>query len=168
MKSWVGAVALAGLVLLPACTSSGASTEQVTETRTPSASGRDLPAQSLNKGECGLFLWSVSGDPAFIFFSQAGSQEARAMIAGAEHPLDFVGANGDVFGQFQVDQRWASPETGHMVDLSVQPGENVVAGQTVTSGRMKLTDSAGWETIIPVAGMVGCQEDVAGGPDSAP
>lgn len=168
MRSLIGAVALAGLFLLPACSSSGTSNARATEARPAASNGRDLPAQNLSKGECGLFLWSVSGDPAFIFFSRAGTQDARAMIGGTEHPLDLVGASGDVFGQFQVDQRWASPETGHMIDLSVQPGEEVIAGQSIPTGRMKLTDSAGWETIIPVSGMVGCQEDVPGGPDTAP
>ena len=168
MKSWMVVAAIAGLLALPACVSSNPTNDTV---RTASSSGsdsRNLPAQALDKGQCGLFLWSVSGEPSFIFFSRAGSRNGKVMIDGAERPIDLVGTSGEVFGQFQAEQRWASPDTGHMVDLSVEPGEEVIAGQSVSGGRLTLIDSAGWETIIPVAGMAGCQEDVPGGPESVP
>jgi hypothetical protein len=115
-----------------------------------------LETQVLAPGECGLFLWSRSGEPSFIFFSQAATGRAKMLIGAAQELLLQTGAGGDIFGQFNTQTRWRSNGSGHQIDLDLEPGEPLIDGQRVSEGRIKLTDQEGWETIIPVAGARAC------------
>lgn len=125
---------------------------------------RGLAPQSLEIGECGLFLWRVSGEPTFIFFSKAASGQARMLIGNEETVLAQAGAGGDIFGQFTTEQTWQAADPPVTVRLSVEPGEALIDGQRVPAGRLRVTDAAGWETIIPVAGVRACMER----PDPSP
>lgn len=119
---------------------------------------RGLPAQRLEYGSCGLFLWSLSGEPTFTFFSEATTGRANMLIGDQARELTQTGAGGDIFGQFTTRQVFSSPSTGHTVDVQVEPGESLIDGQRVDNGRLKLIDAEGWETVIPVSGVRACRE----------
>ncbi|MEL6957272.1 MAG: hypothetical protein AAFO88_11580, partial [Pseudomonadota bacterium] len=108
-----------------------------------------LQPQTLEVGECGLFLWSLSGEPTFMFFSRATSGEARILIEDEAETVTQASAGGDIFGQFTTQTGWSSQTKGYSIDLTLVPGEQLIDGQRVESGRIKLTDIEGWETIIP-------------------
>ena len=115
-----------------------------------------LEPQTLEVGECGLFLWSLSGEPTFMFFSRATSGEARILIEDEAETVTQASAGGDIFGQFTTQTGWSSQTKGYSIDLTLVPGEQLIDGQRVESGRIKLTDIEGWETIIPIAGARAC------------
>lgn len=154
-----GALALLGMA---ACTSTGSTSSTVTA-GSDAVPQRGLPAQTLDIGECGLFLWSVSGDPTFMFFSKATTQSATVLLGDRAETLRQVSTGGDIFGQFMTEQTWRAP-SGQAVEVLLEPGEVLLDGQRVSGGRLKVVDAEGWETIIPVAGARACQA----APDSAP
>ncbi|MEO0817238.1 MAG: hypothetical protein AAFX86_07995 [Pseudomonadota bacterium] len=144
-------------LLLAGCATTTSSGGQSSPTTATAASTQtELPPQQLELGECGLFLWSLSGDPTFVFFSKATEGSAKMFIGSNVEALSQTGAGGDIFGQFMTEMEWISAGTGHRIDLQIVPGENMIEGQRVSNGRIKLTDAEGWETIIPVRGARAC------------
>lgn len=122
----------------------------------PGGDQSGLPAQSLEPGECGLFLWSVSGDPQFVFFSKADTGRAKLLLDGVETPLTLTAIDGNIFGQFTTRSVWVVDGQGAQVDLELVPGEVLIDGQRVSGGRLKQVDPEGWETFVPVAGARAC------------
>lgn len=162
MKRFAAALWSAALIGLASCSTTPDTPAALARANSVQPGG--LPAQQLALGECGLFLFSLSGEPRFIFFSKAGTDEARMVIVDQEETLSLQSRGGDVFGQFTTEQQWLVPRTSQRVDVSVVAGEPLVAGQQVPSGRLKVTDPNGWEMIIPVSGVRACQVDLEGDP----
>ena len=134
-----------------------------TQEQTPEVPPRGLPAQNLEIGECGLFLWSVSGEPTFMFFSKATTGSALILLGEQPEPLTQQSASGDIFGQFMTEQVWRTSSTGQLVEVFLEAGQVLLDGQRVSSGRLTVADAEGWETIIPVAGARACRSQ----PDTA-
>ncbi|MEL7041980.1 MAG: hypothetical protein AAGL90_10665 [Pseudomonadota bacterium] len=151
-------------ILLTACAATPPAPEpasvQVSELRPAldSLPAEGLPPQTLDAGECGLFLWSKSEEPKYIFFSKALSE--RALFAQDETPLEMyqTRASGDIFGQFNTRMEFASSD-GRQLSLSMVPGDMMNGGQRLESGIITLTDREGWQTKLPVLGVWGCQPE---------
>ena len=133
--------------------SAGQSAEQAQINETPKTG---LPAQKLDPGACGLFLWERRESPDFVFFSKGASEEALIWYEGETHSLTRMGVSGDVFGQFLTEQTYTM-SGGRVVQLTMTPGDLLVGGQRVPEASMKVVDSEGWSTLIPVAGVTACQ-----------
>lgn len=116
-----------------------------------------LGPQTLEAGECGLFLWSKTDIDTFIFFSRANTGEA--LFARDETPitLEQTAAGGDIFGQFQT--RLGYSGDGDQYALSLTPGEPLNGGQRIEAGLFTITDREGWQTKLPVLGVRACQPD---------
>jgi len=156
MKPLHALLALCSLALSACATSPDVAADRSSARAMASVPQAGLETQVLAPGECGLFLWSRSGEPSFIFFSQAATGRAKMLIGTDQELLSQTGAGGDIFGQFNTQSRWRSNGSGHQIDLDLEPGEPLIDGQRVSVGRIKLTDQEGWETIIPVAGARAC------------
>ena len=158
-------LAVAGMIVvfaLAGCVST--SPDPVSSQEQPSeVPQRGLPAQNLEIGECGLFLWSVSGEPTFMFFSKATTSSGLILLGEEPEPLTQVSAAGDIFGQFMTEQVWRTSSTGQSIEVFLEAGEALLDGQRVSSGRLTVADAEGWETIIPVAGARACRS----APDTA-
>lgn len=115
-----------------------------------------LAAQSLNPGECGLFLWTRRESPEFVFFSKSGTETAKFWYDKAEQALNRTGAGGDVFGQQLTEQFFSLPD-GRTLELDMTPGDLLVGGQRVPEATLKVLDADGWATMIPAAGVTVCQ-----------
>jgi hypothetical protein len=146
---------LAGAVLLAACASNGG--KPVPPAPDVPIAG-SLPGQDLAPGECGLFLWTQGTPRRFIYFSRAGAATAESMLAETRQTLALVRQGGTLFGQFMTEMDYVTPE-GESVSLQITPGDMVDGGQKIASGRFKLLNAGGWETVIPVAGLRACQPD---------
>lgn len=158
MKSHLIAALGLALLAVSACASNPQSRAGSDARGAASVPDRGLPAQRLEYGSCGLFLWSLSGEPTFTFFSEATTGRAIMLISDTQRELVQTGAGGDIFGQFMTRQVYDSPQTGHRVDLELEPGEQLIDGQRIESGRLRVTDSEGWSTVIPVSGARACRE----------
>lgn len=115
-----------------------------------------LPAQELKIGECGLFLWTRREDPQFVFFSRSGEETAEYWFQGAQVSLNRTALGGDIFGQQLTEQDFADA-SGKSYQLRMTPGDMLVSGQRVPEASMTITDSEGWKTLIPLAGVTACQ-----------
>ena len=111
-----------------------------------------LGPQTLDPGECGLFLWSKTDVTKFIFYSEALTGAAR--FAKDELPIELVqtGAGGNIFGQFNTRMSYQS-EDGLGFDLRIEPGEVLEGGQRIESGMITTIDPEGWQTKLPVLGV---------------
>lgn len=155
MKLLIATLTL-GTLALSGC-ASGTSAAPVAPAPDVAIAG-NLPAQDLSLGECGLFLWT-QGDPRrFIYFSKAGASTAETMLAETQQRLAMVRQGGTLFGQFMTEMDYISPES-ESVSLRISPGETVEGGQKISSGRIIILNSGGWETVIPVSGLRACQPD---------
>ena len=155
MKLLIATLTL-GTLALAGC-ASGTGTAPVAPAPDVTIAG-NLPAQDLSPGECGLFLWT-QGDPRrFICFSKAGASTAETMLAETQQTLAMVRQGGTLFGQFMTEMDYISPES-ESVSLRISPGETVEGGQKISSGRIIILNSGGWETVIPVSGLRACQPD---------
>ena len=153
-------LALLGACLLLVASCSSAPQQKVSVTPAPEApEPGNLPAQTLEPSECGLFLWTQGTPRRFIFFSRAASGQAIAMLeVGKQEQLTLAAQRGDLFGQFMTEMDYAMSGDG-AVFLHLTPGESVEGGQKISSGRIELLDAGGWSTIIPVVGVRACQPD---------
>ena len=115
-----------------------------------------LPAQVVNPGECGLFLWTRRESPEFVFFAIAGTEQAKFWYEKTELALVRTGAGGDVFGQELTEQVFKLPD-GRTLELEMKPGDLLVSGQRVPEATLRIKDAEGWSTLVPAAGVTMCQ-----------
>lgn len=115
-----------------------------------------LPAQRLNAGECGLFLWSMTTPRKFVFFTKASAGEAQVWHEGKTLPLQTVDSHGDIFGQFMTSHDYITRDGALEVGLNFTPGERLEQGQRIASGRLVIRAGDGWETVQPVSGVSAC------------
>lgn len=143
--------------LLASCnTAPAASSSAPPAPATSETTDTGLPAQRLEPGECGLFLWSMTAPRSFIFFSRAASGDAKLWHEGRALPLQIIDSHGDVFGQFLTASEYLSASDGISVSLSITPGEALEQGQRVSAGRLVTRSQDGWETVQPVTGATAC------------
>ena len=116
--------------------------------------------QTLEPKECALFLWSKTDPEQFIFFEKAQSGRAVMQIGAQTVEVTQTINRGEIFGQFMTEQGFAAPG-GEQVLLTFEPGEELQGGQRIESGRLTITDTRGWRTLIPVLGVRACQTQQA-------
>lgn len=155
----VGLLSLSCVIILSACTTPPVQAPNRTgapaANTAASAQARELPPQQLPAGTCGMFLWSMGSPRRLVFFSKAASPTATAFINEQETTLTLVASRGDVFGEFLTEAEYRV-NSGERVQLSIVPGEMMENGQRVASGSLVVLDAAGWETVLPVAGLRAC------------
>ncbi|MDJ0920784.1 MAG: hypothetical protein QNI84_06620 [Henriciella sp.] len=157
MKSVLGA--LSAVLLVTACASSPETREGSRNASAVDTVSRvGLSAQSLEPGECGLFLWSKTDTNRFAFFSKALSGTAVFKPAEEELRLTQSRSRGTIFGQFTTDMGYTASD-GSEVALTFQPGETLNGGQRVEAGLITVTDPDGWQTKLPILGVRACQPE---------
>lgn len=116
-----------------------------------------LPAQALEAGECGLFLWSQTEITRLVFFARAGENAASAFVEGEAMPLVLTRAGGNIFGQFLTDLTYSIEGTSTAVSVTYAAGEELEGGARISSGRISYIDGEGWTRVLPVLGVRACQ-----------
>ncbi|MBA3070120.1 MAG: hypothetical protein FP825_16750 [Hyphomonas sp.] len=151
---------LVAALVLTACAgtprTTTAETAQATAAAIDSVPAGGLPPQRLEPGQCGLFLWGMSAPRKFVFFSEATSGTALALLDDMPQKLRMTSAAGDVFGQFLTDMEFQDAATGRSVHILINPGEPLEGGQRVDTGNLLVRSADGWETILPVTGVRAC------------
>ena len=149
---------LSGLAFLGACASSG--TAPATDAPSSAAEPVEysLPAQTLEPGKCGLFLWTRDEPRHFVLFFTAGDSTAEAILDGRRQTLTVDSQNGDVFGQFLTRMAFSKPD-GNLVTLTIAPGEEIEGGRRVPLARLIYDNAEDWEIITPLTGLTACQPE---------
>jgi len=115
-----------------------------------------LGPQSLQVGQCGLWLWSQTDTAKLIFFSRGQTGKAKLRLAGTTQTLTQRAATGEIFGQFLTDTVYVD-QSGGEVRVSLVPGDELIDGQRISSGLITWTDAEGWQIKAPVLGVRACQ-----------
>lgn len=156
----LAAVLAAGL--LAACASAGR--EERVRSRPETMRGGNvaqferLAAQSLEPGQCGLFLWAQSSQqPVFIMAAFDDPPQARVRVDGRERILQRTSVEGvSVHGHYEV-QTYRSGNVAITVDVTFDNDRRLRDGAVVERGVIRSIGSDGSETIVPVGGMVACE-----------
>lgn len=151
-------ILLSGLALLGACASSGTSPVADAPSSASETVEYSLPAQTLEPGKCGLFLWTRDEPRHFVLFFTAGDATAEAILDGRRQTLRIDSQDGDVFGQFLTRMVFSKPD-GESVTLTLAPGEEIEGGRRVPLARMIYDNAEGWEIITPLTGLTACQPE---------
>lgn len=155
--------ALAALLLGGCATPGGdAPPPPVPPASTPPASATAQPhlgtlaPRKLAAGECGMFLWARTAERNLVFFNTR-TGAGRAVLGGREVELARASVSGaEILGQFET-QTFAYE--GLVVEVQVQferrPG--LARGAIIPQGALRMRRDDGWEYVLPVGGLVGCE-----------
>ena len=132
MKHTLRLFALAPLLGLAACASSDNSSSTPAEATIAAPPPSDfvsedflrvgaLEAQELERGECGLFLFSGRPSPRFVFFGEAASGVGKMIINQEEVVFARTKGDGGVVDLHFTEQSYTSPAYGLSVDITFTP-----------------------------------------------
>lgn len=116
-----------------------------------------LPTQTLASGQCALFLWARTTPPRRVFMALQDPAVARIRIEGRSIDLPRTAAEGEsAYGHAPL-QRYEGGGITLTMTIQMDARSGLVGGAVIPTGSLEYRDAKGWETVIPVAGMVGCQ-----------
>ncbi len=117
-----------------------------------------LDPQPLTAGSCGMFLWARSGgEPVFVMAAFARPPEARVKLRGRERQLTRSAAEGAAISGHFERQTYTDGRLTLTVDVTFDTARRIVDGAAIERGVIRVSDREGWETIIPVGGLVACK-----------
>ncbi|MGE0597331.1 MAG: hypothetical protein AB7P07_13290 [Hyphomonadaceae bacterium] len=117
----------------------------------------ELPAQHLDAGRCGLFLWTRQAEPVFVLVAYDVPDSAYVRANGRERMLRRTAFEGErVHGQFER-QTFSDGRLSLEVDVQFDLERPIRDGAVVQEGVIRAVDEGGWQTVIPVGGLVACQ-----------
>jgi hypothetical protein len=118
-----------------------------------------LPAQQLERGRCGLFLWAREAQAQQVFILVAYDEPAQARIrtGGRIRDLPRTSFAGEpAYGHFE---RQVFTDAAMTLDLRLNfdSSRPVRDGAVVRDGVLRIEDRGGWQIVRPVGGMVACK-----------
>ena len=111
-----------------------------------------LPAQTLQTGECGLFVWSADTDRRFILFAQSQKFTAVFHDGEAQNVLKIVAQDG-VPAQKQFPQQ--SYDSGQI--LRLRKAQAIEGGTRYKAGKLSQKNASGWDSVMPVIAVSTCR-----------
>ena len=117
---------------------------------------QSLSPQTLEKGECGLFVWTSDIEKRFVLFSQ--SQKPRAV---------WVSPSGEI--ELSVSKRSGVPKQGEYpnqsfvtasadtLELNLLRPDPISNGTRYRTGTLTDKDGNGWSRVTPVVGLSVCK-----------
>ncbi len=116
----------------------------------------ELPAQTVTKDSCGLFLWANLPKRTLVFFTSNQTNRAQVMFGGKERTLPLIAANGDsMLGHFSI-QHYEDSQLKVTVSFDAEAKDGLRDGAIIRNGTWRIEEKGGWELILPVAGLIGC------------
>lgn len=117
----------------------------------------EIPAQRLDSGQCALFLWTRGSPPRRVFMALQSPALARVKVGGRVLDLPRVGWEGEAVFGHPAMQRFAGSGLELKVTIQADARSGLVGGAVAPTATIEYRSADGWETVIPAAGMVGCQ-----------
>lgn len=116
-----------------------------------------LPPQTLERGNCGLFLWSKTTPPELVFFHNAAEGGARLKMNGEDILVPKTAQSGvAVYGQ-NSSQSFKAENFDLELKIAFDESKRIVNGTRVPLGTLKILKADGWTSVLPVAGMIACE-----------
>ena len=116
-----------------------------------------LEPQPMAPGACGLFLWAQSAQqPIMVLAAFAAPAEARVKLRDRESVLRRTAAEGEArYGHYEM-QTYSDGRLTLVVDVTFGAAP-MQGGARIEHGIIRVTDRDGWQAIVPVGGLVGCE-----------
>jgi hypothetical protein len=117
-----------------------------------------LEPQPMESGDCGIFLWAQTArQPILVLAAFSEPAAARVRVQGRTRELPRTVAEGQAsHGHFER-QTYSDGRLTLTVDVGFDAGRPLRDGAAIERGVIRVTDRRGWETIIPVGGLVACE-----------
>jgi len=115
-----------------------------------------LPSQTVEADSCGLFLWASMPKRTLVFFADNLSGNAKLMYNGQQRSLPRLMARGDVLLGHFSEQTFEDETLRVSVSYRAEVKEGLRGGAIIREGTWRIAEKTGWELIIPVAGLIGC------------
>lgn len=126
---------------------------------TPDLTLERLEPQTLEVGECGMFLWSRANEPELMLVAWDKPGLARFRANGRVYSLPRVAFSGESANGHFERQRYSDGGVTVHLDVSFDRERQLRDGAYVRDGVMRVTSRRGWETVAPVGGMTACQRE---------
>ena len=117
---------------------------------------QEIPAQRLESGQCALFLWTRDQPPKRVFVALQSPAVARVKVDGRVLELARVAWEGEAQFGHPPMQRFAGAGLELTVRIQTDTRSGLVGGAVAPAATIEYR-TAGWETVVPAAGMIGCQ-----------
>jgi hypothetical protein len=116
-----------------------------------------LDPQPMSSGACAMFLWAqVAQQPVLVLAAFAAPAEARVKLRDREVVLRRTGAEGEArHGHYEM-QTFSDGRLTLVVDVEFGSAP-MQGGARIERGVIRVTDNQGWQAIVPVGGLVGCE-----------
>jgi hypothetical protein len=116
-----------------------------------------LPAQELDAGTCGMFLWLRREDTPLIFFQRSDEPAAVMILDGERQTLKRTGIETLIAFNFYEKQTFSNDSFELTVQAKAEEFRTIRQGVKLQSGSVSLTTSDGWSAVLPAAGLIGCK-----------
>lgn len=117
----------------------------------------ELAPQKLASGQCALFLWANTAPARRILMATQNPASARVVMKGKTVDLPLTAWDGDQVMGLYEQQTFSGDGLTLTVRFRAEAPRGLVGGVVARDGSVELKDAAGWETVVPAAGMIACQ-----------
>ncbi len=116
-----------------------------------------IAPQQLAPGRCGIFLWAKgTQNPVLVLAVFTNPVEAVINVEGRERQLLRTAFGGQLsHGHFER-QTFSNGSITLGLDVTFDTSKKLSDGAMVKQGSMRIKDKKGWETIVPISGLVAC------------
>lgn len=111
-----------------------------------------LPAQTLQTGECGLFVWSADTDRRFILFAQSQNFTALFHDGQGTKPLKITAQDGTPAQSQFPEQSYDSGQT-----LRLYKAQAIEGGTRYKAGTLSQKNALVWDIVMPVIAVSTCR-----------
>jgi hypothetical protein len=119
----------------------------------------EIPKQELQKGRCGLFLWTRAAQPVLVLAAFANPSEARVRTGGRNRYIGRTSfAKEQMFGHFE-HQVFSDGRLTFDVQIQFDGDRPVRNGAVIKDGVIRVRDQRNWESVNPVGGLIACEEN---------
>ncbi len=116
----------------------------------------ELPAQPLIKKGCALFLWASLPERTLVFYTDTETSNALMNLDSSQTKLTRTNAAGLSYLGIAGEQSFAGPNLEMRLTFIAEQTKGFSGGAVVKQATLRMRDNEGWEIIMPVAGLIGC------------
>jgi hypothetical protein len=118
----------------------------------------ELPPQTLEAGQCMAFAWTQLAERRTLVLAALDDPaEVRIQIDGRMRTLARTGFSGEARGGHFENQTYSDDRHSLTLRLVFDTERTVPDGIVLERGSIRLRHQSGWEALIPIGGMIGCQ-----------
>lgn len=119
----------------------------------------ELSAQPLIEKGCGLFLWASLPERTLVFYTDTQKSSGLMMLDDREAQLNRVEETGLSYAGLAGDQTFTGPNLNVKLTFTAEQTKGFTGGAIVRQATLRMKDNEGWEVVMPVAGLIGCNSN---------